>query len=102
MELSGVKKKLNSSKVEKINNELRKREEEISVKRVKRSKVRRKTDKELDKEATQVENVSIFLIVLMVVLCCIVGIVLGVYLYKLAINSSNAIIISRLVSNLLF
>ena len=90
-----MKKKLNSSKVEKINNELRKKEEEISVKRVKRSKVRRKTDKELDKEATQVENVSIFLIVLVVVLCCIVGIVLGVYLYKLAI-------ISKLVSNLLF
>ena len=97
-----MKKKLNSSKVEKINNELRKREEENSVKRVRRSKVRRKTDKELDKEATQEENVSIFLIVLVVVLCCIVGIVLGVYLYKLAINSSNAIIISKLVSNLLF
>ena len=90
-----MKKKLNSSKVEKINNELRKREEENSVKRVRRSK-------ELDKEATQEENVSIFLIVLVVVLCCIVGIVLGVYLYKLAINSSNAIIISKLVSNLLF
>lgn len=99
MELSGVKKKLNSNKIEKFKDN---KDSIVSFKKVRRSRVKFKSDKEMEREATQEENVSIFLIVFVVILCCIVGIVLGVYLYKLAINSSNAIIISRLINNLLF
>lgn len=62
---------------------------------IKRSKVRRRTDKELEREAVQEENISILAIVLIVILFCIIGVCIGMVLYKVAINSSNAMIVNR-------
>ena len=65
--------------------------------KIRRSKVRRKSDKELEKEAIVEENMSILVIVLIVLICFVVGISLGIGLYKLAINSSSAVIINKLL-----
>lgn len=68
------------------------------VVKLKRSRIRRKSDKELEKEAVQEENMSILVIVIIIVLCFIVGISIGICLYRLAINNSNsAIIINKLL-----
>lgn len=56
-----------------------------------------KTDKELEKEALQEESISIAMIILIVGLCFVVGISLGYILYRIAINSSSALIISSVI-----
>lgn len=63
------------------------------VVKIKRNRVRRKSDKELEKEAVYEDNMSILVIVIIIVLCFIVGISLGICLYRLAINNSNSAII---------
>lgn len=57
-----------------------------------------KSDSELEKEAIQEEHFSIAMVLLIVVVCCLVGVGLGYLLFKIAINSSNSAII---LSNLL-
>ncbi len=51
-----------------------------------------KSDKQLEKEAEYVESVSIFMVLLIVGICSLVGIGLGYALFKIAINSSVAAI----------
>lgn len=52
----------------------------------------------LDKEAEQEESISIFVIVLILAVCFIVGIALGYLLYKIAIDSSAVVIVRSLIS----
>ncbi len=56
-----------------------------------------KTDKELEKEALQEENISIAMIVLIIGLCFVVGISLGYILYRIAINSSSVLIVNCII-----
>ena len=56
-----------------------------------------KTDKELEKEALQEENISIAMIVLIILLCFVVGISLGYILYRIAINSSSVLIVNCII-----
>lgn len=56
-----------------------------------------KTDKELEKEALQEENISIAMIVLIIGLCFVVGISLGYILYRIAINSSSVLIFNCII-----
>lgn len=56
-----------------------------------------KSDSELEKEAIEVENFSILMIIIIIGLCFVVGVSLGYLLYKIAINSSNAIIIKDII-----
>ena len=57
-----------------------------------------KSDKQMEKEAVQDENMSIILIIVILLLCFVVGISLGFGLYKIAINSSN---VGYIISGLL-
>lgn len=57
-----------------------------------KKKVRRRTDKEMEHDALVEENVSIFMVGLVVILCLIVGIGVGVYLYDMALNNSAVIL----------
>lgn len=63
-------------------------------KRIKGSKISRKSDKQLEREAVLEENASIVGVIVVVILCLIVGISLGICLYKLALNSSAMIVTS--------
>ena len=56
-----------------------------------------KTDSELEREAIQEENISIFMIFLIIGICSLVGISLGYFLFKIAINSSNAMILRSII-----
>lgn len=56
-----------------------------------------KTDKELEKEALQEENISIAMIALIIGLCFVVGISLGYILYRIAINSSSVLIVNSII-----
>lgn len=56
-----------------------------------------KTDKELEKEALQEENISIAMIALIIGLCFAVGISLGYILYRIAINSSSVLIVNCII-----
>lgn len=56
---------------------------------IKNSMTRKKSDRELEKEAIEEENISIIAIIIIVVLCFVIGILLGWGLYKVAINNSN-------------
>ncbi len=56
-----------------------------------------KTDKELEKEALQEENISIAMIALIIGLCFVVGISLGYILYRIAINSSSILIVNCII-----
>lgn len=70
----------------------------IEKTKIRSAKIRKKTEKELEHDAIFEENISIFGVVIIVVLCLIVGIALGVLLYRLAMNSSNsAVIINKLL-----
>lgn len=70
----------------------------IEKTKIRSAKIRKKTEKELEHDAIFEENISIFGVVIIVVLCLIVGITLGVLLYRLAMNSSNsAVIINKLL-----
>ena len=75
----------------------------MNKKRVKGKKINtnknvvNKTDKELEKEALQEESISIAMIILIVGLCFVVGISLGYILYRIAINSSSALIINWVI-----
>ncbi len=55
-----------------------------------------KTDEELERDAIQEENFSILMIIVIIFLCFVVGVSLGYILYRIAINSSSAIILSCL------
>ena len=55
-----------------------------------------KTDEELERDAIQEENFSILMIIIIIFLCFVVGVSLGYILYRIAINSSSAIILSCL------
>lgn len=92
MEFDIMSGRIRGSKIRgEFNSEIKK---ESNVK-IKRSRVRRRTDKELEREAVQEENISILAIVLIVILFCIIGVCIGMVLYKVAINSSNAMIVNR-------
>ena len=52
---------------------------------------KKKVDK-IEQEAMQEENISIFFILLILVLCFVAGISLGYSLYKLALNSAIVMI----------
>ena len=53
-----------------------------------RSKFKKKSDKQMEHEAMVEENVSIFVVGVIVILCLFVGISVGVYLYDMALNNS--------------
>lgn len=57
-----------------------------------KNRVRRRTDKELEHDALVEDNVSIFLMGLVVILCLIVGVGVGVYLYDMALNNSAVVL----------
>lgn len=79
-----------------------------NVKRIKRGKVKyssfndlEKNEKVLENEAIMEDNISVLGICLIVILCFIVGIVLGICLYRLAINNSvTALIINKVILKL--
>lgn len=76
-------------------NSMSKREKSNSVKR---RKFRKKSEKELEKEAMMEENFSVLGIVTVLVICTIIGVVLGYLLYKIAIHSSDvAVIMDRIL-----
>lgn len=56
-----------------------------------------KTDTELEHEAIQEENVSILMLFLIISVCFVVGIALGYLLFRIAIDSSSAIIINDII-----
>jgi F0F1-type ATP synthase assembly protein I len=58
-------------------------------KKIKGHNVKRKSEKELEKEAIMEEKFSILGIILVLIICTVIGIVIGYFLYRLAINSSN-------------
>ena len=60
-----------------------------------RSKFKRKSDKQMEYEAMIEENVSIFVMGIIVLLCLVVGIGIGVYLYDMALSNS-AVVFSNL------
>lgn len=78
------------------------------IEKVKSSKIRKSSfnsfandEKALEKEATQEENMSILGICLIVIMCFVVGITLGICLYRLAINNSGtALIINKVILKL--
>ena len=57
-----------------------------------KKKVRRRTDKQMEHDALVEENVSIFMVGLVVILCLVVGISIGVYLYDMALNNSAVVL----------
>lgn len=57
-----------------------------------KKKVRRRTDKQMEHDALVEENVSIFMVGLVVILCLVVGISVGVYLYDMALNNSAVVL----------
>lgn len=59
--------------------------------RIKNSKIRLKTDKQMNKEAVIEENVSLLSMLIIVIICIVVGIFLAVILYDLALSSSGLI-----------
>lgn len=54
-----------------------------------------KEEKELDKAIENEDNLSITVMIIILILCFIVGIFLGYVLYRIAINSSNVMMIVR-------
>ncbi len=62
-----------------------------------RKKDLEKSDKEIEKEALEEDNFSILMLALIIGLCFFIGIGLGFALYKLAINSSVAVIFTKFV-----
>ena len=79
--------------VSEINNSMKKERKSVGTKkkRIKNSKIRLKTDKQINEEAIIEENVSLVSMVVIVIICIVVGIVLAVILYDLALNSSGFI-----------
>lgn len=58
---------------------------EVSKKKIRMS-LSKKEEKALDKAAERDDDMSILAIILILVICFIVGILLGCFLYKIAIN----------------
>lgn len=79
-----MSKRIKGSRLRNINER-----ENISDKKIKDSRIKNKSDKQLEREAIEEENISIMAVVIVVILCFIIGILLGWGLYKLAINNSN-------------
>lgn len=77
----------------KINNNVKK-QKKVKTRRI-RMMYTDKEEKELDKAIENEENFSITVMVIILVLCFIVGISLGYVLYRIAINSSNVMMIVR-------
>lgn len=79
-----------------------------NVKRIKRGKVKyssfndlEENEDVLENEAIMEDNMSVLGICLIVILCFIVGIALGICLYRLAINNSGtALIINKVILKL--
>lgn len=66
----------------------------------KKVKVRRRTDKEMEHSALVEEQVSIFCVCLVVILCLIVGVSTGIFLYDMALNNGSMFVVN--IFNLLF
>ena len=68
-------------------------------KKVKNKKIRMsftaKQEARMDKEIENSDNLSVGLMIVILVLCFVVGISLGYVLYRIAINSSNAMFIVK-------
>ena len=82
------------------NVEFEKGEEDIKEERIKTRKLHildsnDNEEQELDREIEQEDNFSIVLMILILVVCFVVGITLGYILYRIAINSSNVMLIVK-------
>lgn len=71
--------------------------DEVKIKKYRNSKIRKISDRKMEQEAEIEESISIGFLILIILVCFIVGIVLGFSLYKLAIDNSNvALIMNKL------
>lgn len=92
------KKMVKSGKVRIDNRTLAVKEKEYVKSRVTSAKIR---ETKADREIEQSDNISVLMMFVVIIICFIVGIVLGYVLYNISITSSNtAFIVNKIILKL--